>query len=105
VTIVLFLWQQKMFMPPATDDQTRMQQKMMKYMMVFMGLLFFRVPSGLCIYFIASSLWSIAERKLLPPVGKPAENTTPLWQRLVAKFSPDDDPAKARARRKQLRKR
>lgn len=66
VTVVLFLVQQKMFMPPATDDQTRMQQQMMKFMMIFMGVLFFRVPSGLCVYFIASSMWGIAERKLLP---------------------------------------
>lgn len=70
VTIFLFLLQQKMFMPPATDDQTRMQQSMMKYMMIFMGVLFFKVPSGLCVYFVASSLWGIAERKLLPPIGK-----------------------------------
>jgi YidC/Oxa1 family membrane protein insertase len=105
VTIVLFLWQQKMFMPPATDEQTRMQQSMMKYMMIFMGLLFFRVPSGLCIYFIASSLWSIAERKLLPPVGKPSENNTPpLWQRVAAKFNPELDPAKTKAMRRQRRK-
>jgi YidC/Oxa1 family membrane protein insertase len=34
-----------------------------------MGVLFFKVASGLCIYFIASSLWGMAERKLLP---KPA---------------------------------
>ncbi|MBX3411924.1 MAG: YidC/Oxa1 family insertase periplasmic-domain containing protein [Pirellulales bacterium] len=72
ITIALFLWQQKMFMPPATDDQTRMQMKMMQYMMVFMGVMFFKVPSGLCIYFIASSLWGIAERKLLPKTMKPA---------------------------------
>jgi YidC/Oxa1 family membrane protein insertase len=71
ITIVLFLLQQKMFMPPATDEQTRMQQQMMKFMMIFMGVLFFRVPSGLCVYFIASSLWGIAERKLLPQPGKP----------------------------------
>jgi YidC/Oxa1 family membrane protein insertase len=38
----------------------------MKYMMIFMGLLFYKVPSGLCIHFIASSLWGIAERKLIP---------------------------------------
>jgi YidC/Oxa1 family membrane protein insertase len=43
-----------------------MQQKMMKYMTVFIGLLFYKVASGLCLYFIASSLWGIAERKLLP---------------------------------------
>ena len=53
-------------MPPATDEQDAMQQKMMKYMMIFMGVMFFKVASGLCIYFIASSLWGIAERKLLP---------------------------------------
>ena len=30
------------------------------------GVMFFKVPSGLCIYFITSSLWGICERKLLP---------------------------------------
>lgn len=66
ITIVLFIFQQKMFMPPATDEQTAMQQKMMQYMMIFIGVMFFKVPSGLCIYFIASSLWGLAERKILP---------------------------------------
>ncbi len=65
-TIGLFIWQQKMFMPPPADEQAAMQARMMQYMMVFMGVLFFKVASGLCIYFIASSLWGIAERKLLP---------------------------------------
>ena len=73
ITIALFILQQKMFTPPATDDQTRMQQKMMKYMMLFMGILFFKVASGLCLYFIVSSAWGIAERKLLPKVGTPEE--------------------------------
>lgn len=71
ITVSLFLWQQKMFMPPPTDEQAAMQQKMIKYMMVFMGFMFFKVASGLCIYFIASSLWGIAERKLLPKTMKP----------------------------------
>lgn len=66
VTIALFLIQQKLFTPPATDEQTRTQQAMMKYMMIFIGVLFFKVPAGLCIYFIASSIWSIGERKLIP---------------------------------------
>jgi YidC/Oxa1 family membrane protein insertase len=74
LTIVLFIAQQKMFMPPATDEQTRMQQRMMQYMMVFIGVMFFKVPSGLCIYFIASSLWGLAERKLMPKAsGSTAE--------------------------------
>ena len=53
--VVLFLTQQKMFMPPATDEQTAMTQKVMGFMTLFMGLFFFRVPAGLCLYFIASS--------------------------------------------------
>jgi YidC/Oxa1 family membrane protein insertase len=71
VTIVLFIVQQKMFMPPPTDEQSAMQQKMMKYMMIFMGFMFFKVPAGLCVYFITSSVWSIAERMILPK-AKPA---------------------------------
>ena len=66
ITIGLFIWQQKMFMPPPTDEQSAMQQKMMQYMMIFMSFMFFKVASGLCLYFIACSLWGIAERKLLP---------------------------------------
>jgi YidC/Oxa1 family membrane protein insertase len=66
VTMGLFLWQQQKMMPPPTDEQSAMQQKMMKYMMIFMGFMFFKVAAGLCIYFIASSLWGICERKFLP---------------------------------------
>lgn len=65
IVVVLFLAQQKMFMPPATDEQTRMTQKMMNIMTLMMGLFFFRVPAGLCIYFITSSLWGICERILV----------------------------------------
>ena len=65
-TIGLFLWQQKLFMPPAVDEQSQVQQQVMKYMMFFMALMFFKVPCGLCLYFIASSLWGIAERLMLP---------------------------------------
>jgi YidC/Oxa1 family membrane protein insertase len=67
VTLGLYLWQQHTFMPPPTNEQAAMQQKMMKYMMFVMVLFFYKVPSGLCLYFIASSLWGIGERKLFPP--------------------------------------
>ena len=75
MTIALFIWQQKMFMPPPADEQAAMQQKMMQYMMIFMGIMFYKVASGLCLYFIASSIWGITERKLLPkttPAAGPA---------------------------------
>ncbi len=65
IVMALFLAQQKMFMPPATDEQTAMTQKMMSYMTLIMGLFFFRVPAGLCIYFITSSVWGIGERILV----------------------------------------
>lgn len=69
ILIGLFLIQQKMFLPPKTatpDPQVEMQQKMMTFMMVFFGYIFWRLPSGLCLYYIASTLWGITERKLLP---------------------------------------
>ena len=66
VTVALFLMQTKLFTPPPTDDQQRFAQRMMTFMMLFMGLMFFKVPSGLCLYFITSSVWGIIERKLLP---------------------------------------
>ena len=66
LTMFLFILQQKLFTPPATDDQQKMMQKMMMFMMLFMGFMFFKVPSGLCLYFITSSLWAVIERKLLP---------------------------------------
>jgi YidC/Oxa1 family membrane protein insertase len=54
-----------MSMPEPTNEQGVMQQKMMKYMTGFMGLMFYKVASGLCLYFIASSLWGLGERQLL----------------------------------------
>jgi YidC/Oxa1 family membrane protein insertase len=65
VTVVLFIVQQKVLMPKATDEQTAIAQKMMMFMTVMMGVFFFRVPSGLCIYFITSSTWSLVERALI----------------------------------------
>src|SRR5262249_38182394 len=78
IAVALMIAQQKLITPPPTDEQQEMQQKMMKYMMVFMGLMFYKVASGLCIYFIASSLWGFAERKLLPKKkpAAPGTNTT-----------------------------
>jgi YidC/Oxa1 family membrane protein insertase len=74
LTMCLFIAQQKLFTPPATDDQQKLMQRMMTFMMVFMGIMFFKVPAGLCIYFITSSLWGIIERKLLPKPVLKTEN-------------------------------
>jgi YidC/Oxa1 family membrane protein insertase len=77
VTVGLYLWQQKVTMPPPADEQAAMQQTVMKYMMVFIGILFYKVASGLCLYFIASTLWSLGERKLLPKAA-PAGGGAPV---------------------------
>jgi YidC/Oxa1 family membrane protein insertase len=66
LTIVLFLIQQAVMMPPPTDEQSRMQRTMMQYMMIFMGFMFFKIPSGLCLYFIVSTVWGLAERRFIP---------------------------------------
>jgi len=95
LTIVLFILQQKMFMPPPADDQAAMQQKIMKYMMIFIGVMFFKVASGLCIYFVASSLWGLAERKFLPkttpaPAAVKSQTRADAKARLKAKASQED---------------
>jgi YidC/Oxa1 family membrane protein insertase len=83
IAVSLMLVQQKMLTPPPTDEQQAMQQKMMKWMMVLFGFMFYKVAAGLCLYFIASSLWGLAERKLLPKrqlatatAGAPTDTST-----------------------------
>jgi YidC/Oxa1 family membrane protein insertase len=72
ITVVLFFIQQKLFMPPPADEQQAAQQKMMNFMTLFFGFMFWHMPAGLCLYFIASSMWGIAERMLL---GKTSTST------------------------------
>ena len=107
ITITLFLIQQKMFTPPATDEQTKMQQQMMMYMTVFMGFMFFKVPAGLCIYFITSSLWGICERKLLPkpkPKGAGGDGGDGVVAKLPAKPTSPNGSARAGFKRPKQRR-
>jgi YidC/Oxa1 family membrane protein insertase len=92
IAVALMIVQQKYTMPPPTDDQQALNAKMMKFMMIFFGLMFYKVAAGLCLYFIASSLWGFAERKLLPK-KKPGEVPPPtasarpgLMQRLLGRL-------------------
>ena len=96
VTVVLFIGQQKMFMPPPADEQAALQQKMMQYMMIFIGLMFYKVASGLCLYFIASTMWGMAERKLLPKT-QPAETTIQPRESAAPAKSPPSTNGKRRA--------
>ncbi len=88
IAVVLMIFQQKMMTPPPADEQQAMQMKIMRYMMIFFGLMFYTVAAGLCIYFIASSVWGFAERKLLPKfkpdAGGPVSSEG-LFQRLLTR--------------------
>ena len=65
VAVGLMMWQQsKMTMPPA-DENAPDPQKMMKYMMILMAIMFYKVAAGLALYFIVGSLWGMAERRFL----------------------------------------
>jgi YidC/Oxa1 family membrane protein insertase len=68
-------------------------------MTLFMGVMFFKVAAGLCLYFIASSLWGIGERKLLPRVtgtSSPGAAAT-----VPARAAPSSNGNTAGGRRKQ----
>jgi YidC/Oxa1 family membrane protein insertase len=78
LTIGLFYAQQKMFMPAPASPEMASQQKMMNFMLIIFLFIFYNMPAGLCVYFVASSLWGMGERKLLdflptppPKVKKP----------------------------------
>ena len=73
LAVTLIFLHQKLTMPPPTDEQQEMQQKMMKIMVFGMALFFYKVAAGLCIYFICSTGWALAERKLIPKPKPPAE--------------------------------
>jgi YidC/Oxa1 family membrane protein insertase len=106
ITVVLFLLQQKLFTPPPTDEQQKMQQQMMSFMMLFIGVLFFRVPAGLCIYFIVSSLWGLGERKLLPKIVKKSDGTPEKPAKSQAEVKKAKSEASARkAKRKKAKHR
>ena len=86
---------------PATDEQQQQTQQMMKFMTLFMGVLFFKVPAGLCIYFITSSIWGVAERLLLPkPTLDTSNSSTTAGDTKPAKPE-KPDPAVAARKEKQ----
>jgi YidC/Oxa1 family membrane protein insertase len=97
-TVSLFLVQQKLFMPPAQDEQQAMQYRMMNFMTGIMGILFWHQPAGLSLYFIASSLWSISERKLLGTANTAPAGTPDLAAVLPEEASPVASTSRSKSR-------
>jgi YidC/Oxa1 family membrane protein insertase len=48
--------------PKSEDPQVRQQQSMMKFMMMFFFLIFYKMPSGLVLYFVFSNGVGIIEQ-------------------------------------------
>ncbi len=66
IAVAFMVIQQKLMAPPAQNDEQEVQQRTMQIMMAVMGIFFYKVAAGLCLYFIASSIWGVLERKMLP---------------------------------------
>ncbi len=75
--MIFTYWLQQAMQPPATDPRAAEQQKMMKMIIPFFGLLLYTAPSGLMLYFITSSFWSIVEQKWVKKRIEAAEGPIP----------------------------
>ena len=62
--VILTLVQQRLS-PKPKDEQARQQQKMMGFMMVFFGFIFYNFSSGLLLYFLTSALLGIVEQQII----------------------------------------
>jgi YidC/Oxa1 family membrane protein insertase len=70
ISIGLMMVHQKLTMPPPQNDEQKAQYKMMNVMMFVMGATFYRVPAGLCLYFISTNIWSMTERTIFERLAK-----------------------------------
>lgn len=91
LAVIQMVLQARFLSPPATSPEMELQKKMMTFMMIFFGFLFYNVPAGLVVYIITSGAWSLAERLLLPKPQAPAaaaltpsksssSDKTPAWK-------------------------
>ncbi len=64
IYVVLMLINQKL-QPKATDPQMAQTQRMMSFMMIAFGFIFYSFASGLLIYFIVSALYGIVESRMI----------------------------------------
>jgi YidC/Oxa1 family membrane protein insertase len=62
--VIISIVNQRM-MPKSDDPQVQMQQKMMSFMLVAFGFIFYTFAAGLMVYFITSALIGIAEQKMI----------------------------------------
>ncbi|MHC4479986.1 MAG: YidC/Oxa1 family insertase periplasmic-domain containing protein [Planctomycetota bacterium] len=65
ILMILVMVLNQRLTPQPTSEQAKQQQKIMKFFPVFMGVLFYHFPSGLCLYFTTSTGVGAFERWLI----------------------------------------
>jgi YidC/Oxa1 family membrane protein insertase len=68
------------FISPPSSDQAAQQQKMMKWMPLMFVLILYQMPSGLCLYWTASTAIGLFERWLIEKHTSTLE-LTPVGQK------------------------
>lgn len=63
LAVVFYLQHEFTPKPPATTDEQKMQQKMMKWMTLLFPVFLYATPSGLCLYILTSTSIGIIESK------------------------------------------
>lgn len=64
IYVILMLINQKL-QPKPTDPQMQQTQRMMSFMMIAFGFIFYNFASGLMVYFIISALYGIVESRMI----------------------------------------
>ena len=81
VGAAMYIQQKLMPQTVASTDQARQQQKMMAFMPIFLGVVLYSVPSGLCLYIFTSTCLGFLEYKFFRSkwleAGKPAPDSGP----------------------------
>ncbi|GIW72748.1 MAG: hypothetical protein KatS3mg102_2290 [Planctomycetota bacterium] len=77
ILMVVMMVVQQSLMPKPPDPQQQAQQRLMKFMMVAFGVLFYTVPSGLVLYFLTSSAVGTLETRWIRTVLEREEAEAP----------------------------
>ncbi len=78
IMVVAFYFSTKMTPMPTADPA---QQRMMTIMPIFMGILFFRLPSGMVLYMLAMSIVGILQQLLINRYFTPTQPLAPGSQK------------------------
>ncbi len=94
ILVIIVMLVNQRFTPKPATEQARQQQKIMKFMPVMLGFIFYRMPSGLCLYFTASmgigalERWLIEKKAAKTDLAPVAEQVPKIRRRVPAPQTP-----------------